>query len=184
MSGPSTWTTWPPCVRAAAGHDPEQVAAVGPERFTYEELVTAVARAVGAQPPILHLSEDLAWLLTLPVGWAVGDTVVTRDEIRGLAAGLLDADGPATGPQRFSDWLRASACGLGRTWASALPIRIPRAAHPPVRRPANRPPRRDHQPHDGQRHRRSPPPPDAQVTCRHTVISTGTHHQTTAYLLP
>ncbi len=50
----------------------------------------------------------------------VGDVVVTRDEIRGLMAGLLDVDGPSTGERRFSAWLREQSADLGRTWASEM----------------------------------------------------------------
>ena len=119
------------CVRAGAGHEREEVAAIGPERFTYEEMVEAVARAVGTHPPILHLPGGLAWLLTLPVGWVVGDVVVTRDEVRGLSAGLLDVEGPATGGRLFTDWLRASGESLGQSWASEMERHF--STRPPAR---------------------------------------------------
>ena len=108
------------CMRTAAGGDQGETAAVGPERFTYEEMVGLVARAIGQTPPVLHLPPLLAWSLTVPVGWMVGDVVVTRDEIRGLMAGLLDVEGPSTGQRAFTDWLRHDASRLGRVWASEL----------------------------------------------------------------
>lgn len=108
------------CVQAGAAQENAVADAVGPERFTYEEMVCLVAAAVGRRPPMLHLPPLLAWGLTLPVGWAVGDVVVTRDEIGGLTAGLLDVDGPATGQRRFSTWVREQAADLGRHWASEI----------------------------------------------------------------
>ena len=108
------------CVRASVRRDQTETDAVGPERFTYEELVDAVALAIGEARPVLHLPPALAWVGTLPLGWMVGDVVVTRDEIRGLMAGLLDVEGPSTGQRRFRDWLRQDANALGRVWASEM----------------------------------------------------------------
>lgn len=108
------------CVQAGASREDGATDAVGPERFTYEEMVRRVALAVGRQPHILHLPPMLAWALTLPVGLAVGDVVVTRDEIRGLMAGLLDVEGPSTGQRAFSAWLQVHAADLGGRWASEM----------------------------------------------------------------
>lgn len=108
------------CVRAGASSENLTMDAVGPERLTYEKMVRAVAQAIGRGIPILHLPPALAWALTLPVGWMVGDVVVTQDEIRGLMAGLLDVDGPATGQRSFRAWLREHAAALGVRWASEV----------------------------------------------------------------
>lgn len=108
------------CVQAGSASDQATADAVGPERFTYEEMVRLVAAAVGRMRPIVHLPPTLAWTLSVPVGWAVGDVVVTRDEIAGLMAGLLDVDGPATGSRRFSAWVRDEAGELGARWASEV----------------------------------------------------------------
>jgi len=53
-------------------------------------------------------------------GALLGDVVLTRHEIRGLAAGLLDTPGPATGATGFRGWLRTNSEDLGRTYASEL----------------------------------------------------------------
>ncbi len=115
------------CVRAGEAAGDAAVDAVGPERFTYEEMVRLVGEAVGRRTPVLHLPPALAWALTVPVGWAVGDVVVTRDEIRGLMAGLLDVDGPSTGQTRFSVWVREHAAELGMGWASEVRRHFDRA---------------------------------------------------------
>lgn len=119
------------CVREGAGNELAATAAVGPERFTYDGLVREVARAVGRRRPVLHLPAGLAWGLSLPLGWLVGDVVVTRDEIRGLAAGLLDVEGAPTGQRRFSVWLHEAASDLGRRWVSEVERHYgPPPAHP------------------------------------------------------
>jgi NADH dehydrogenase len=108
------------CVDLGGASENTLANAVGPERFTYADMVGQVAAAVGRRPPILHLPPMLAWTLTLPVGWMVGYVVVTRAEIRGLMAGLLDVDGPSTGERLFSAWLQEQPADLGRTWASEM----------------------------------------------------------------
>jgi uncharacterized protein YbjT (DUF2867 family) len=109
-------------VRAGAGaYGPAaRVDAVGPETYTYLDLVRRIAEAVGRRPPILHLPPDAVWLAGCALGLLVGDVVVTRHELRGLMAGLLHVDGPPTGQRRLSDWLRAHGPDLGRTWVSEL----------------------------------------------------------------
>jgi NADH dehydrogenase len=54
------------------------------------------------------------------MGKLLGDVIVTRDEIRGLMAGLLAVDSPPTGRTRLSDWVQARADTLGRRYMSEL----------------------------------------------------------------
>lgn len=94
--------------------------AVGPESVPYRELLQTLGRTLGTPKPILPLAPWVAWLAGLPVGWWQRDVFITRDEIRGLMAGLLDVEGPATGSTALSVWLRGHADELGRRYASEL----------------------------------------------------------------
>jgi len=94
--------------------------AVGPESFTYKELVRAVGEAIGKRRPMVPVPPAMARV----VGWMIGvlmhDVFVTRDELRGLMAGLLYVDSPATGTTRLTDWAKAHGDTLGRRYASEL----------------------------------------------------------------
>ena len=62
------------------------------------------------------------------VGWAVGDVVITREEIRGLMEGRLQVEAPALGHSRLSDWIERHKDTLGRHYTSELARRLDRVA--------------------------------------------------------
>ena len=93
---------------------------VGPEVYTYEQLIRLIADKVGSRAKFVHLPPTLALLLSRMAGYLVRDVVLTRAEIDGLMAGLLVSDGPATGMASISDWLEENGDTLGRRYASEM----------------------------------------------------------------
>ena len=105
----------------AAGRSEDAVLdAVGPEVYTFEDLVRLLATTIGRRPLTVHLPPLLVLLCAKVVGLVVGDVLVTRDELGGLMAELVTTDGSATGTVRLSDWLTKHGSELGRTYASEL----------------------------------------------------------------
>jgi len=94
--------------------------AVGPEIYTFNELVALLARAVGSRAKIVHLPPSAALFLSSLVGLVVRDQVLTRDELRGLMADLLVSGQPPTGTTRLSEWLAQHTDEVGRHYASEL----------------------------------------------------------------
>ncbi len=94
--------------------------AVGPETFTFEELVTLVAAQLGRRVRLVHLPVPLAYACTLLTGWLVRDVVLTREEYKGLMANLLAPEGPAAGETRLSHWLAENREHIGRRYASEV----------------------------------------------------------------
>jgi uncharacterized protein YbjT (DUF2867 family) len=94
--------------------------AVGPEAFTFEDLVRQIAIAVGAKPKFIHVSPRAALQMLRFVGPIVGDVILTREEIEGLMANLLVSKQPATGQTRFSAWLSENTTVLGKRYNSEL----------------------------------------------------------------
>ncbi|HCW51000.1 MAG TPA: hypothetical protein DGR79_02885 [Clostridiales bacterium] len=94
--------------------------AVGPETFPFRDLVALIRRAVGSRALLLHVHPDLGLTLGAVVGRMVRDVILTRDEVRGLMAGLLVSASPPTGTTRLSDWLHDNAGVVGRTYRSEL----------------------------------------------------------------
>ena len=94
--------------------------AIGPETYTFEELVRLIARSVGRSIRLIHVPTSLAYLATRLTGWFMGDVVLTRDEYRGLMGNLLAPGGPASGETRLSEWLRKNGRNLGMQYASEV----------------------------------------------------------------
>lgn len=107
-------------VAQSKGNDNSVVDAVGPESFTYRELVAMIGRAIGRERPMLSLPPWAGYAVGTLVGLWKRDVVITKEEIAGLMAGLLDTAGPATGKTSLSAWARENAATLGRTYASEL----------------------------------------------------------------
>jgi NADH dehydrogenase len=96
------------------------VDAVGPEVFTFDDLVRRIALAVGAKPRLIHVSPRAALRILRCVGPIVGDVILTGEEIEGLMSDLLVSKQPPTGQTRFSEWLAKNAAGLGARYSSEV----------------------------------------------------------------
>ena len=96
------------------------VNAIGPETFTYRELIETLGQIIGRPRPLLPLLPLAAYLGATAVGWLVRDKVVTRDEIRGLMANLPYVDAAPAGTTKLTDWAKQNAPQIGRHYASEL----------------------------------------------------------------
>lgn len=94
--------------------------AVGPETYTFDELVRLIADKVHSKARIVHVNPGLALLLGKLIGCAVRDVVVTKDEMNGLMANLLVSQGPPTGQTRLGEWLERNADSVGARYASEI----------------------------------------------------------------
>lgn len=93
---------------------------VGPETFTFEELVRRIARSLNRRVRIVHLPPRLALLAAQAIGLCVRDVLLTKEEVEGLMAGLLVSRRAPTGRTRLSEWLKANAARVGARYASEL----------------------------------------------------------------
>jgi uncharacterized protein YbjT (DUF2867 family) len=94
--------------------------AVGPETFTFDELVRLIARKIGRRAGIVHAPPLIAYLCSKMIGCVVRDVVLIWDEVEGIQANLLVSDGPPTGETRLSEWLEQNADEVGKRYASEL----------------------------------------------------------------
>jgi uncharacterized protein YbjT (DUF2867 family) len=106
------------CVRHGDMEGMQAQDAVGPETFTYRGLMEEVRDALRVRAALPRVPRRLAWLAGKLGRPLVRDTVLTWQEVRSLERELYWTDGPATGTTRFTEWVRAHADGLGRTWRS------------------------------------------------------------------
>jgi len=110
-----------------AGPDAELDAA-GPERYSFDELVRLIRRAVAGRARVLHTPATVALGLASVVGAALRDVMLTREETLGLMDSLLVSHAPPTAEDSFRAWLEANADQLGRRYVSELARNYRRAS--------------------------------------------------------
>lgn len=108
------------CVDAASAGEDLVVDAAGPETLSFAALVREIARALGRRRPVVGAPVPLAAALARVIGATVRDVLLTRDEIAGLAAGLLVSAEPPRGRESVRSWLAEHGRQLGRRYASEL----------------------------------------------------------------
>ena len=107
-------------VQCAADEGNRIVEAIGPETFTYRELVEVTGKTIGCVRPIVSVNPVLGYSLAWLMGKFVGDVIITRDEIRGLMEGRLYVDAPPAGTTKLTQWAASNSAWLGRRYASEL----------------------------------------------------------------
>lgn len=107
-------------VREGESRENKVVDALGPETFTYDELVRAIAKAVGVRRPLVHMTNWMVFIAAWKLGLFMRDVVLTWDEVIGLTAGLLSTDSPPLGTTKLTDWMHTHHDTLGRRYMSEL----------------------------------------------------------------
>lgn len=98
--------------------------AIGPETFTYRELLATIGKIINIQRPIVGIPPWLGHLSGFVIGRIVGDVIITKEEIKGLMADLLYVNDKPAGTTRLTDWMRDHADTLGIVYASELARRV------------------------------------------------------------
>jgi uncharacterized protein YbjT (DUF2867 family) len=94
--------------------------AVGPEVFSFNDLVRVIATTVNSRARIVHIPAAPAFALIRLLSAILGDVVLTHDELVGLSADLLVSRNAPTGMVKLSKWLEENAESVGTTYASEL----------------------------------------------------------------
>lgn len=105
---------------AVEARDSLEIDAAGPEVFTFREFVDLVARACGVRRRIVAVPSWLALAALRLVGLAVGDVVLTRQELEGLMEEKLLSREPPRGTSSVSSWLMAHGPSLGRRYVNDI----------------------------------------------------------------
>lgn len=107
-------------VESASGDGSLTLDAVGPETFTFREMVQQIRRTTGGRAMVVSLPPSLVLTSANLMGLVVRDVVLTKEEIDGLMSGHLVSQGPPTARTRLTDWMRDHRETLGRHYASEL----------------------------------------------------------------
>jgi uncharacterized protein YbjT (DUF2867 family) len=105
-----------------AGYANEQIIwdAVGPEKYTFEQLVKLIAKTLGVDRMLMHTPPKLALGASQFLSLLLRDVVLTPEEVDGLMAGLLVSNEPARCKTSIADWLEERKSSIGTVYASEL----------------------------------------------------------------
>ncbi|MDR0327597.1 MAG: NAD(P)H-binding protein [Planctomycetaceae bacterium] len=108
-------------VQGGTSSENKIINAIGPETFSYRELVATMAQIIrGRKLPILSIPDGLGLAVGNVIGLFTGDVVITKAEIAGLKSNLLYVDAPPAGTTRLTDWLHEHKDSVGVRYASEL----------------------------------------------------------------
>ena len=108
------------CGENRDNRDNSVINAIGPETFTYKELVESIGRIIGKRRPVIPLPPAIGYAGAVIIGHMVGDVFLTWEEVKGLSAGLLAVDAPPAGTTKLTDWAKKHAATLGMKYTSEL----------------------------------------------------------------
>jgi uncharacterized protein YbjT (DUF2867 family) len=94
--------------------------AVGPDIFTFEEMVRLISRTLGLKRGLFHVPPRLALAAAQFLSAFVGDVLLTPEEVEGLMADLLVSDEPPRCKTSLADWLQENKESVGVHYASEL----------------------------------------------------------------
>ncbi len=94
--------------------------AVGPDIFTFKEMVELIGDKVKAKRPMISVPPHLALLASQLLSLFLGDVLLTPEEVAGLMANLLVSKEPPLCKTHLADWLEANKDKVGARYASEI----------------------------------------------------------------
>ncbi|MBV6394708.1 MAG: hypothetical protein HFACDABA_00274 [Anaerolineales bacterium] len=94
--------------------------AVGPDIFTFREMVKMIGEKIGALRPLVNVPPRLALTAAQFLSLFVGDVMLTPEEVDGLMSNLLVSKEPPLCKTRLGDWLKENRSTAGAKYASEL----------------------------------------------------------------
>ncbi len=109
-------------IRAGAQNENTIADAVGPEIYSFENLLRLIGKLIGKRVRVLRVGPGMLALIVKPLDWITGDEVLQAWEIEGLAADVLVSKKPPLGWTLLSEWLSQNANKVGEKYLSELRI--------------------------------------------------------------
>jgi NADH dehydrogenase len=107
-------------VSSVQAPDSTVIDALGPERFPFEDFLRLIAKNIRPGMVFIPMPPALGIIFGRMIGRALGDVLLTADELRGLMQGLLTSKQKPFGKIIFSEWLRENRETIGRSYASEI----------------------------------------------------------------
>ena len=94
--------------------------AVGPDEFTFKELVEWIGKTIGKKRLLLPCPPRLALFAAQFLSFFVNDVMLTPEEVDGLMANMLISNEPPRCKTSIKDWLKENQKTVGVHYASEL----------------------------------------------------------------
>ena len=94
--------------------------AVGPDEFTFKEMVQLIGKTTTANRPLIPLPPRLALWAAQFMSIFVKDVMLTPEEVDGLMANLLISKEPPRCKTSLQNWLKENKATVGKQYASEL----------------------------------------------------------------
>ncbi len=94
--------------------------AVGPDEFTFKEMVQLIGKTTTANRPLIPLPPRLALWAAQFMSIFVKDVMLTLEEVDGLMANLLISKEPPRCKTSLQNWLKENKATVGKQYASEL----------------------------------------------------------------
>jgi uncharacterized protein YbjT (DUF2867 family) len=107
-------------VEAVYRKDNYIIDAVGPDIYTFKELVKLVGEVIHERRLLISVPPRLALLAAQFLSLFFGDVLLTPEEVEGLMADLLVSREPPRGKTKLPDWLEANKERVGARYVSEL----------------------------------------------------------------
>jgi uncharacterized protein YbjT (DUF2867 family) len=108
------------CVQQAEVAAGTTVDAIGPETFTFKELVRLIAEKVGKDLALVRVSPAFGIFCGQILSVFLKDVLLTRNELKGLMDEYLTSPQAPNGTTRFSDWLGQNRSTIGSRYSSEI----------------------------------------------------------------
>jgi len=115
-------------VREGSSRENITIDAIGPETFSYKQLVKTIGEIIGKKRPIVRVGPGFGYWIARVLGWIVGDVILTRGEIEGLMTELLYTESSPVGTTCLTEWIRQNRDQIGRKYSHELKRRTNRQA--------------------------------------------------------
>jgi nucleoside-diphosphate-sugar epimerase len=107
-------------IQHSTGPSRVTVDAIGPETFTFDEMVRLIANKLGRAPKFIKVPPSLGIFLGQIIGLFLKDVILTENELKGLMAELLTSSQPPNAATRFSAWLEENMSSVGSRYSSEI----------------------------------------------------------------
>jgi NADH dehydrogenase len=93
---------------------------VGPDEFTFKEMVELIGKTIGKKNLLISVPPRLALFAAQFMSIILKDIMLTQEEVEGLMANLLISQEPPRCNTSLRKWLEENKATLGRLYASEL----------------------------------------------------------------
>jgi NADH dehydrogenase len=107
-------------IACGGNHGNEKVDAIGPEIYSFEELVRLIGKAVSRNTAFVKVPPNVGMFFGKLIGLVLRDVILTKDELEGLMTNMLTSEQEPNAKTKFSDWLDDNCRNIGTSYASEL----------------------------------------------------------------